>query len=177
MKYLLLSSIKLYLYDVTDAGLNPSPFECYLTFRGLKTLALRMRQHMKNSIKIAQFLETHPKVVKVLHPWLPSHPQHEVAKKQASGHSGMIAFYVKGGLKEVGDVLKKLELIEMAGSLGGVRTTAEVPSVYSHASIPDEMKERTGITHNLIRMSVGLEDAEDLIADLNQALNAVVSFI
>ncbi|KAJ9580536.1 hypothetical protein L9F63_024302 [Diploptera punctata] len=159
-----------------DTGLNPSPFECYLTFRGLKTLAIRMRQHMKNSIEVAKFLETHPKVVKVLHPWLPSHPQHEVAKKQASGHSGMVAFYVKGGLKEVSDLLKKFKLIGMAASLGGVHSVAEIPTVLSHASVPEDMKEQLGITNNLVRLSVGIEDAEDIIEDLNQALSVIVSF-
>ena len=111
----------------TDAGLNPSPFDCFLTFRGMKTLAVRMRKHMENGIEVGRFLESHPSVVKVLHPWLPSHPQHKVARKQATGHSGMIAFYVKGGYKEVTRVLHSFKLVEMAGSLGGIRSIAEVP--------------------------------------------------
>ncbi|PSN42232.1 Cystathionine gamma-lyase [Blattella germanica] len=152
-----------------DAGLNPSPFDCFLVFRGLKTLPLRMRQHQKNSIEIAKFLESHPLVIKVMHSWLPSHPMHEVAKKQFSGHSGMVAFYIKGGLKEASSFLKNLKLITMRGSLGGVGSIIEIPTVLSHASIPKNMKAEIGITDNLIRFSVGVENVEDLIADLDQA--------
>lgn len=159
-------------YIQNNAGLGPSPFDCYLVHRGLKTLPVRMRQHMKNGLKVAQFLETHPLVSKVFHPWLPSHPQHEIAKRQTTGHSGMVSFYFKGGLKETSDLLKKFRVINLAASLGGVESLVMVPAVLSHASVPVEERLRIGITDNLVRLSVGLEDVDDLIEDLDQALNS-----
>ncbi|PSN56690.1 Cystathionine gamma-lyase [Blattella germanica] len=153
-----------------NAGLNPSPFDCYLVYRGLRTLPLRLLKHQKNSLEVAKFLESHPRVTKVMHPWLPSHPGHELAKRQFKGYTGMVAFYVKGDLGETSAFLKRLELISMCGSLGGVASIVEIPSVLSHASIPQQMRDKVGITDNLVRLSVGVEDVEDIIADLDQTL-------
>lgn len=152
------------------AGIVPSPFDCYLVNRSLKTLALRMERHKSNSLAIAKYLEKHPKVERVLHPGLPSHPQHELAKKQTFGHSGIMSFYIKGGMKESTIFLQSLEVFTLAESLGGYESLAEVPSVMTHASVPAEQRAVLGITDNLIRLSVGLEDADDLIVDLKQAL-------
>lgn len=161
-------------YLQNNAGVGPSPFDCYLVHRSLKTLPLRLRHQMKSCLKVAQFLESHPSVNKVLCPWLPSHPQHELAKRQTSGYTSMIAFYVKGGLQETSDLLKKLRVVNMAGSLGGVESLAEIPSVLSHASFPVEERKRMGITDNLVRLSVGLEDVNDIIADLDLALRSAL---
>lgn len=152
------------------AGIVPSPFDCYLVNRSLKTLALRMERHKSNSLAIAKYLEKHPKVERVLHPGLPSHPQHQLAKKQTYGHSGIMSFYIKGGMKESTVFLQSLEVFTLAESLGGYESLAEVPSVMTHASVPAEQRAVLGITDNLIRLSVGLEDADDLIVDLKQAL-------
>lgn len=152
------------------AGIVPSPLDCYLVNRSLKTLALRMERHKSNSLAIAKFLEKHPKVERVLHPGLPSHPQHELAKKQTYGHSGIMSFYIKGGMEESTKFLQSLEVFTLAESLGGYESLAEVPSVMTHASVPPEHRALLGITDNLIRISVGLEDADDLIVDLKQAL-------
>ncbi|KDR11923.1 cystathionine gamma-lyase-like isoform X2 [Zootermopsis nevadensis] len=161
-------------YLQNNAGIGPSPFDCYLVYRSLKTLPVRLRHHMKNGLKVAQFLESHPLVTKVLCPWLPSHPQHELAKRQASGYTSMISFYVNGDLQQTSALLKKFRLINMAGSLGGVESLAEIPSVLSHASFPVGDRARLGITDNLVRLSVGLEDVDDIIADLDQALRSTL---
>ncbi|KAK7863819.1 hypothetical protein R5R35_003308 [Gryllus longicercus] len=154
-------------------GVVPSPFDCFLVYRSLKTLAVRMEQHMKNSLAIGQYLETHPLVEKVIHPGLPSHPQHSLLKKQCYGYSGMVSFYLKGGLEESKVFLSSLKLITLAESLGGYESLAELPSLMTHASIPPEERAKYGITDNLIRMSVGLESVEDLTADIDQAFQAV----
>ncbi|OWF35533.1 cystathionine gamma-lyase-like [Mizuhopecten yessoensis] len=153
-------------------GPVPSPFDCYLVNRGLKTLHVRMKEHMKNGLAVAHFLEKHPCVVKVIHPGLPSHPQHELAKRQMRGFSGMVSFYIKGGLNEASIFLKKLKVFTLAESLGGFESLAELPSVMTHASVPAEEREQLGITDNLIRLSVGLEDEVDLLDDLDQALKS-----
>ncbi|XP_062536737.1 cystathionine gamma-lyase [Armigeres subalbatus] len=155
------------------AGIVPSPFDCYLVNRSLKTLAIRMERHKSNSLAIAKYLETNPKVERVLHPGLLSHPQHELAKRQCYGHSGIMSFYLKGGLNESTVFLQSLEVFTLAESLGGYESLAEVPSVMTHASVPAEQRAELGITDNLIRISVGLEDADDLIVDLKQALEKV----
>uniref|UniRef100_A0A1Q3F233 cystathionine gamma-lyase n=1 Tax=Culex tarsalis TaxID=7177 RepID=A0A1Q3F233_CULTA len=155
------------------AGIVPSPFDCYLVNRSLKTLALRMERHKSNSLAVAKFLEVHPKVERVLHPGLPSHPQHELAKKQTYGHSGIMSFYIKGGLEESSAFLKALQVFTLAESLGGYESLAELPSVMTHASVPAEQRAWLGITDGLVRISVGLEDVEDLIVDLKQALEKV----
>lgn len=129
-----------------------------------------MERHKSNSLTIAKYLEKHPKVERVLHPGLASHPQHELAKKQTYGHSGIMSFYVKGGMDESTLFLKALQVFTLAESLGGYESLAEVPSVMTHASVPAEQRAALGITDNLIRISVGLEDEDDLIMDLKQAL-------
>ncbi|RZC42588.1 cystathionine gamma-lyase, partial [Asbolus verrucosus] len=154
-------------------GIVPAPFDCYQVNRSIKTLALRMKQHMKNSLEVGKFLEKHPKVEKVLHPGLPSHPQHELFKKQTSGCSGMVAFYLKGGLEESKKFLSALKVFTLAESLGGFESLAELPSLMTHASIPAAQRKLLKIEDNLIRLSVGLEDVEDLISDLQQALEKI----
>ncbi|GLV46521.1 Cystathionine gamma-lyase [Carabus blaptoides fortunei] len=154
-------------------GIVPSPFDCSQVNRGLKTLGLRMRQHSQNGVAVAKYLESHPKVISVIHPGFPSHPHYERFKKQCSGHSSMICFYIKGGLEESRKFLKTVKVFTLAGSLGGVQSLIELPYLCSHASVPKDQKARLGITDNLIRVSVGLEDAEELIADLEQALRHI----
>lgn len=113
--------------DILGLGIVPAPFDCYQVTRSIKTLAIRMQQHMKNSLAVAKFLEKHQKVDKVLHPGLPSHPQYELLKKQASGWSGMMSFYIKGGLQESQKFLKELKVVQLATSLGGVESLAGLP--------------------------------------------------
>ncbi|XP_055912212.1 cystathionine gamma-lyase-like [Eupeodes corollae] len=153
-------------------GIVPAPFDCYQVNRSLKTLALRMEQHQKNALAVAKFLESHPLVEKVLHPALPSHPQHELALKQTYGYSGVFSFYIKGKLEESRKFLKSLKMFTLAESLGGYESLAELPSVMTHASVPLEQRIMLGITDSLVRISVGLEDSDDLIEDLRQALEA-----
>lgn len=148
-------------------GIVPSPFDCALVNRSLKTLELRMKQHMKNGLAIAQFLEQHPLVEKVFHPYLPSHPQHQLALKQTTGHSGMLSFYIKGDAEKF---LTALKIFTLAESLGGYESLAELPCVMTHASVPEDTRSKLGITDKLIRLSVGLETEKDLLADIDQAL-------
>lgn len=155
-------------------GPVPSPFDCYLVNRGLKTLAVRMKEHMINGLAVAKFLEASPRVLRVVHPGLKSHPQHELAKKQMIGFSGMVTFDIKGGLNEATTFLKALKVFTLAESLGGYESLCELPSVQTHASVPQDQREKLGITDNLIRLSVGLEDIEDLIEDVDQALKLAV---
>lgn len=155
-------------------GAVPSPFDCYLVNRGLKTLALRMRQHMTNGLVVAHFLEKSPKVLRVVHPGLKSHPQHELAKRQMRGTSGMVSFNIKGGLTEASNFLKALKVFTLAESLGGYESLCELPSLQTHASVPADQRETLGISDNLVRLSVGLEDIEDLLEDLEQALNVAI---
>lgn len=154
-------------------GAVPAPFDCFQVNRSLKTLSIRMRQHATNGIIVAKFLESHPKVEKVLHPGLPSHPQHELFKKQTSGPSSTFSFYIKGGLEESKKFLKALKVFTLAESLGGYESLAELPCVMTHASVPEEQRKVLQISDGLVRLSVGLEDADDLIADLKQALEVV----
>lgn len=151
-------------------GAVPGPFDCWLVLRGLKTLALRMRQHAANAQIIAEWLEAHPKVERVIYPGLPSHPQHELAKRQADGFGGMITFFLKGGLEESRRFLSAVQLHTLAESLGGVESLIEHPAIMTHASVPAEVRAEIGLTDNLIRVSAGIEAAEDLIADLSQAM-------
>ena len=127
-----------------------------------------MQQHMKNGLAVAKFLQSHPRVERVIHPYLPSHPQHELALKQTSGHSGMVSFYLKGDATKF---LKSLKLFTLAESLGGYESLAELPSIMTHSSIPAETRAVLGISDQLIRLSVGLETERDILADLDQALN------
>lgn len=154
-------------------GPTQSPFDSWLVLRGLKTLAIRMAAHEKNALKIARFLESHPKVEKVLYPGLKTHPQHKIAKKQMSGFGGMITFFLKGDMKKSKKFLETVKVFALAESLGGVESLIEHPAIMTHASIPKEKRELIGIKDNLIRISVGIEDCEDLIADLERALAKV----
>ena len=147
------------------------PFDSFLALRGLKTLPLRMRQTSESSLEIAQWLEKHPKVSRVLYPGLPSHPQHELAKRQMkNGSSGIVTFFVKGGLDETRTFLERLRIFTIAESLGGVESLVDHPGLMTHASIPPEKRKELGIDDSLVRLSVGIEDIEDLIADLEEAL-------
>lgn len=161
-------------------GAVPGPMDCFLVMRGIKTLALRMERHAKNAMEIARFLEAHPAIEKVLYPGLPSHPQHELATRQMRGpgglgYGGMISFYLKTGtsgpaMDKVNGFLKRLRLFTLAESLGGVESLIGHPATMTHASIPVETRHKIGILDNLIRISVGIEDLEDLKRDLSQAL-------
>ncbi|XP_059840330.1 cystathionine gamma-lyase-like [Hypanus sabinus] len=153
-------------------GAVPSPFDCFLCNRGLKTLSLRMRQHFKNALAVAQFLEADPRVEKVFFPGLPSHPQYKVTKQQCTGSSGMIAFLIKGNLENAKIFLENLKLFCLAESLGGYESLAEHPAIMTHASVPKEERKVLGISDTLIRLSVGLEDVTDIIEDLDKALKA-----
>ncbi|XP_037939260.1 cystathionine gamma-lyase [Teleopsis dalmanni] len=152
------------------AGIIPSPFDCFLVNRSLKTLSIRMEQHHKNSVLVATFLESHEFVEKVLHPSLPSHPQHKIALQQTYGYSGVFSFYIKGKLEHSKAFLRALKIFALAESLGGYESLAELPSVMTHASVPLEDRQKLGINDSLIRLSVGLEDSDDLINDLSCAL-------
>lgn len=154
-------------------GPTQSPFDSWLVLRGIKTLAIRMEAHAKNAMKVAKFLEAHPKVEKVSYPGLKSHPQHKLAKKQMSGFGGMITFFLKGDLKKSKKFLQRVEIFSLAESLGGVESLIEHPAIMTHASVPKNIRESIGLTDNLIRLSVGIEDADDLICDLESAFKAV----
>ncbi|MDR1171927.1 MAG: aminotransferase class I/II-fold pyridoxal phosphate-dependent enzyme [Bacteroidales bacterium] len=150
-----------------------SPFDSYLNIRGIKTLAIRMEQHQKNAFIIARFLEKHPNVEKVYYPGLEYHPGHDIVKRQTTGFGGMLSFNIKGDIKTTKTFLKKLKLFAIAESLGGVESLIELPTLMTHSTVPEDVKQAIGITDTLIRISVGLEDADDLVADLKQALDAV----
>jgi cystathionine beta-lyase/cystathionine gamma-synthase len=152
------------------AGATPSPFDCFLTLRGMKTLALRMREHEKNAMQIAQFLQDHPRVRRVYYPGLPNHPAHDLAASQMDGFSGIVSFEVKGGLADARRVLGRLRLFKIAESLGGVESLVELPAIMTHASIPKKERKRAGLYDGLIRLSVGIEHVQDLLADLKRAL-------
>ncbi|ESO92362.1 hypothetical protein LOTGIDRAFT_216813 [Lottia gigantea] len=155
-------------------GPVPSPFDCFLVNRGLKTLHVRMKEHMANGFAVAKFLSESSRVEKVIHPGLPSHPQYEIGKKQMRGYSGMVTFFIKGGMKESRAFLKAVKVFTLAESLGGFESLCELPSVQTHASVPADQREKLGITDNLIRLSVGIEDVDDLIQDIDQALKAAI---
>lgn len=154
-----------------SCGAVPSPFDCFLVNRGLKTLGLRMREHQQNGLKIATALSSHPKIEKVIYPGLQSHPQHELYKKQMKGFGGMIAFYIKGDLAAASLFMKSLKLVTLAESLGGYESLVEHPALMTHASVPAEQRAELGINDNFIRMSIGLENADDLLNDISNALN------
>ena len=154
------------------AGAILGPFDSWLVLRGVKTLAVRMERHNSNGLAVARHLAGHPKVKKVHYPGLPSHPQHELAKKQMTGFGGMLAFET-GSLENARAVLKSVRLCSLAESLGGVETLISHPATMTHASVPPEERQRLGITDGLVRISVGIEDVEDLIADLDQALGRI----
>ncbi len=153
-----------------SVGANPDPFACWLTLRGLKTLAIRMEAHCKSAQEIAEFLEKHPAVEEVIYPGLKSHPQYELAKRQMKMPGGMISIRLKGTKKETDAFLKKLKYFYLAESLGGVESLIQVPALMTHASVDKATREALGITDTLVRISLGIEDVEDLKADLAQAL-------
>lgn len=154
-------------------GAVPGPMDCYLTLRGVKTLALRMERHAFNAQKVAEHLATHPKVAKVFYPGLPSHPQHTLAQKQMSGFSGMMSFEVKGDEIAAKKVMESFKLFSLAESLGGVESLICYPAMMTHAAIPAAERAKIGISDGLIRLSVGIEDVDDLIADVDHALQAI----
>ena len=155
-----------------SAGAGLAPMDCFLVARGIKTLAVRMERHNGNGMAIAQYLEAHQKVKRVFYPGLPSHPQHEVACRQQRGFGAMLSFDV-GSLEAARRLLNNVKLCSLAESLGGVETLISLPSLMTHASMPPDVRQQIGITEGLVRLSVGIEDAEDLIADLDQALAKV----
>jgi len=148
-------------------------FDAFMCLRSLKTLPLRMKAHDANAMKVAQFLEGHSKIQKVLYPGLASHPQYELAKRQMSGFGGMITCYIKGGLPQARQFLENVSIFSLAESLGGVESLIEHPAIMTHASVPAETRKALGIDDTLIRLSVGVEDIEDLLWDLDQALSSV----
>jgi cystathionine beta-lyase/cystathionine gamma-synthase len=152
-----------------SAGTGLAPMDCFLISRGIKTLAVRMLQHNANGIFVARHLDAHPKVKKVYYPGLPSHPHHEIARKQQRGPGAMLAFDLEN-LEAARRFLNQVKLCSLAESLGGVETLISLPALMTHASMPQEVRERVGITEGLVRLSVGIEDVEDIIADLDQAL-------
>ncbi|HEX5733542.1 MAG TPA: cystathionine gamma-synthase [Blastocatellia bacterium] len=154
------------------AGAILSPMDSWLVMRGTKTLAVRMRQHDENGRQVAQFLSEHPKVKQVYYPGLKSHPQHELARRQMSGFGGMISFET-GSLENARRVLEGVRLCTLGESLGGVETLISHPATMTHASVPEPERNRLGITDGLVRVSVGIEDAEDIMADLDQALGSI----
>ncbi len=160
-------------YLSNSMGGIQGPMDSFMCLRSLKTLPLRMRQHESNAIQIAAFLESHPKVTKVLYPGLKSHPQYELACRQMTGFGGMITFYVKGGLDQARTLLESVQIFALAESLGGVESLIEHPAIMTHASVPVENRKALGIDDTLVRLSVGVEDLEDLLWDLRQALEKV----
>jgi cystathionine beta-lyase len=145
--------------------------DSFLVLRGIKTLHLRVQRHCENGEKVVAFLSNHPKIKTVYYPGLSSHPHHEIAKNQMSGFGGMVSFTFASGLKEDAIAfLEKVQVFTLAESLGGVESLANHPALMTHASIPEDKRKEIGITDDLVRLSVGIEDAEDLIADLQQAL-------
>jgi len=154
-------------------GTCASPFDCWLVLRGIETLPVRMKKHEENAIAVANFLKGHPAVKKVFYPGLESHPGHEIAKRQMRGFGGVVSFELRGGVEGVKPFLKKLKAFSLAESLGGVASLAEHPATMSHASMPKNYREKVGITEELIRLSVGLENVDDLTEDLEQALEGL----
>ncbi len=151
-------------------GAVSSPFDCWLNLSGLKTLHLRMQRHEESAMQVATFLESHAKIERVLYPGLPSHPQHAVAKAQMSGFSGMITFELTGGTEAGKRLMNRVKLCGLAESLGSVETMITHPASMTHADVPPEDRRRRGLTDGLVRLSVGVEDVEDIILDLEQAL-------
>ncbi|HEY6541590.1 MAG TPA: cystathionine gamma-synthase [Ktedonobacteraceae bacterium] len=161
-------SIKFYQ---NAAGGVPGPFDSWLTLRGIKTLAVRMRQHETNALAVARFLREHPRVEKVYYPGLPSHPDHELAKRQMSGFGGMVSFQFKGSYSDVAQMVRGFRVFALAESLGGIESLVCHPASMTHGSIPKDIREARGLTDTLLRLSVGIEDIDDILGDLEQALD------
>jgi cystathionine gamma-lyase len=154
-------------------GAIQAPFDAYMCLRSLKTLAVRMQTHERNAREVAKFLEGHKHVERVIYPGLESHPQHKLAAQQMSGFGGMITFYIKGGMTSARKFLESLQVFALAESLGGVESLIEHPAIMTHASVPADVRKQLGIDDSLIRLSVGIENLEDLLADLERAFNKV----
>ena len=154
-------------------GAIPSPFDCWLTLIGVKTLHLRMERHASNAQAVAEFLESHPQVEKITYPGLKSHPQYEVAKEQMDGFSGMISFELKGGIPAGTTVMNNVKLCSLAESLGAVETMITHPATMTHVDVPAKERHARGLSDGLVRISVGIEDPDDIIDDLKQALEKV----
>ncbi len=154
------------------AGATPSPVDCFLVLRGIKTLALRMREHEKNATRVAAFLKDQPSVRRVYYPGLSDHVGHDIAAAQMDGFSGVVSFELKGGLARARRVLSRLQIFKIAESLGGVESLAELPAIMTHASIPRKERLKAGLEDGLIRLSVGIEHVEDLVEDLRQSLRS-----
>jgi len=153
-------------------GTCAAPFDCWLVLRGIETLPVRMKQHEANATRVANYLAEHPAVKRVFYPGLKSHPGHEIARRQMKGFGGVVSFELKGGASATNRFLKRIKVFSLAESLGGVASLAEHPATMSHASMPKEHREKVGLTDELVRLSVGLENADDLIDDLGQALKS-----
>ncbi len=151
-------------------GTCASPFDCWLVLRGIETLPVRMKQHEANAASVADYLAGHPAVKRVFYPGLSSHPGHEIARRQMKGFGGIVSFELKEGTGAVNDFLRRIKVFSLAESLGGVASLAEHPATMTHASMPEDYRKRVGITDQLVRLSVGLENIDDLIDDLRQAL-------
>ena len=152
------------------AGGVPGPFDAWLTLLGLKTLAVRMRQHEANALAVAAFLQEHPRVERVYYPGLPSHPDYALAKRQMSGFGGMVSFQFKGTYQDVAQMVRRFKVFTLAESLGGVESLVSHPASMTHGSIPKDIREARGLTDTLLRLSVGIEDIEDILADLEHVL-------
>jgi len=161
---------KIFLIQKT-VGAVPSPFDSWLTLRGVKTLAIRMKQHEQNACAVAQLLQTLPNVEKVFFPGLADHPGHEIAKKQMTGFGGLVSFQIKGGLDEANIFFKKLKVFQLADSLGGVESLANYSALMTHESFPHDLRQKIGVTDNLIRLSIGIEHIDDLLEDLRNGLS------
>lgn len=157
-------------FNQNAMGAIPSPFDCFLVMRGIKTLSLRMERHNSNAMRIAEYLSKHSKVKQVIYPGLSSHPQHELAAKQATGFGGIISIELSGSIEDAKLFLQNLKLFALAESLGGVESLIELPSVMTHSSVSAQERRSIGISDTLIRLSIGIEDSNDLISDLKQAL-------
>jgi cystathionine gamma-lyase len=159
-------------YLLNSTGGIQGPFDSFLALRGLKTLALRMKAHSGNALEIAHWLQQHPQIERVIYPGLADHPQHELAMRQMNGQGGgIISMDIRGGLEASRRMLERCELFALAESLGGVESLINHPAIMTHASLPQERRQRLGISDTLIRLSIGVEDAEDLIEDLDYALS------
>ena len=153
-------------------GSIQGPFDSFLALRGLKTLHLRMKAHCENAQALAEWLDTHPAIEKVIYPGLTSHPQHALAKRQMDGFGGMVSIYIKGGLEAATRFCERTELFALAESLGGVESLVNHPAIMTHASVPAERRAQLGIADNLVRLSVGIEAMPDLKNDIDHALKA-----
>lgn len=153
-----------------SVGAVPGPMDCFLLLRSTKTLHVRMQRHCENAMRIAKHLDQHPAIERVIYPGLESHPQHEIAKKQMCGFGGMITVFLKGDISKARTMLERVTLFALAESLGGAESLIEHPAIMTHASVPEDQRAVLGITDNLVRLSVGIEDVEDLIEDLDRSL-------